>query len=210
MIAIAKSVGHSAPAWHAGFLSLWPAIRRQAELSFRSFPPCHREEAVAATVALALASYLRLVEQGRQDVIFPSALARYAAAQVRAGRNLGGKLNCHEVLSHYAQRKKDFAVERLDRRDRHTGKWIAVAVEGHRMPVPDQAAFRIDYPRWLGSLSRRDRQVAKALSLGYSTQEVAGRFRISPARISQLRHELHGSWERFHAGRRPAEHAAPA
>jgi hypothetical protein len=78
------------------------------------------------------------------------------------------------------------------------------------MRVPDQAAFRIDYPRWLGSPSRRDRQVAKALSVGYSTQEVAGRFRISSARISQLRRELHESWECFHAGKRSAEHPVPA
>jgi hypothetical protein len=48
--------------------------------------------------------------------------------------------------------------------------------------------------------SHLDRQPfrSKALSLGDSTKDVASRFRLSPARVSQLRRELEASWLGYH------------
>ena len=64
-------------------------------------------------------------------------------------------------------------------------------------PVPDQVAFRLDFPHWLASQTPRDRQIVERLSLSYSTGDVAKEFRISPARVSQLRRELFDSWHEF-------------
>jgi hypothetical protein len=61
----------------------------------------------------------------------------------------------------------------------------------------DQVCFRIDFPNWLHSLARRDRKLALALAMGYSTSEVAKRFSLSPGRISQLRREFFASWGAF-------------
>ena len=80
------------PAWHADFLAFLPAIRRHARLSFRNAAPELRQELVQETIANSLANYARLAERGKQDVAFPSALARYAVAQVRAGRRIGNRL----------------------------------------------------------------------------------------------------------------------
>jgi hypothetical protein len=74
--------------------------------------------------------------------------------------------------------------------------WLRVA--GSRTPVPDQVAFRCDFPAWLDRLPRRNRRIAEALSLGHTTGDVAKRFRVSPGRISQLRREMHKSWYEFH------------
>lgn len=46
----------------------------------------------------------------------------------------------------------------------------------------------------------RSRQVAEELAIGHSTGDVAKRFGLTPGRISQMRRELHQSWEEFHQG----------
>ncbi len=118
------------------------------------------------------------------------------ATKWRSANNTSG-------VCRYAQRAKGFFVERLDRFDQVTGQWKEAIVEDLRTPVPDQVAFRIDFPAWLGSLSKRDRPIAETLALGHSTGQVAGHFRISPGRVSQIRRELCRSWHQWH-GELPA------
>jgi hypothetical protein len=71
---------------------------------------------------------------------------------------------------------------------------------GTKGRVPDRAAFRIDFPRWRAGFGGRDRAVLDALAAGGGTCEVAGQFRISPARVSQLRRAFRESWHEFHRG----------
>lgn len=70
-------------------------------------------------------------------------------------------------------------------------------VENDRTPVPDQAAFRIDFPQWLGTLSARDRRIVNDLATGERTGDVARKFGVSAGRVSQLRGQLKESWEEF-------------
>jgi hypothetical protein len=73
------------------------------------------------------------------------------------------------------------------------------------------AASRIDFAAWLGMLSARRRKIAQVLAMGESTSAVARRFRVSPARISQIRRELHQIWQRFQGEELPsARQAVPA
>jgi len=175
-----------------------PAIETHARLVFRHLDPEAREDAVEETIANALVAFVRLVQLQKTDVAYPSALARYAVAQIHDGRRVGNRLNVRDVLSPYAQKQKDIQVERLDRFDKEDDCWVEAVVEDHRTPVPEQAAFRCDFPAWLASLPRRNRRIAVSLSLGHSTSEVAKRFRVSPGRVSQLRREMHQSWDEFH------------
>jgi DNA-binding NarL/FixJ family response regulator len=99
----------------------------------------------------------------------------------------------------YAQYRKRFSMGRLDRYDPVEGCWREAVVEDYRTPVADQAWFRIDFPAWLKTLPRRDRKIAKALAEGHRTTDVARRFGLSMARISQLRRELYDSWQQFHS-----------
>src|SRR5215471_3827939 len=96
-------------AWHADFLAILPAIRRHARISFRNATPELRQELVQETIANSLANYARLLELGKPDIAFPSALARYAVAQVRAGRTVGNRLRIGDVLAEIAQHKKGFS-----------------------------------------------------------------------------------------------------
>ncbi len=186
------------PRWHRPFLDMLPTIRSYAQNAFGYLDAESREDAVQETIANAAVACVRLVRLGKAKQAFPTVLARYGISQVRDGRRVGNRLRIGEVLSSYAQRKKGFVVERLDRFDREANTWIEAIVEDHRTPVPDQVAFRIDFPHWLTILSHRNRRIAEALALGNSTGHVARRFRLSPSRVSQLRGELSQSWKDFH------------
>jgi len=50
----------------------------------------------------------------------------------------------------------------------------------------------------LHSLPNRDRRIAEMLATGEKTGDVAQRFHLSAARISQLRSLLRKSWEQLH------------
>jgi DNA-directed RNA polymerase sigma subunit (sigma70/sigma32) len=71
-------------------------------------------------------------------------------------------------------------------------------------PIPDQAAFRIDFPKWLRTLTPRERRIIGMMVQDETTKELSHRFKLSPGRISQLRRELCRSWESFHGDKIPA------
>ena len=89
-------------------------------------------------------------------------------------------------------------MERLDHFDEEENEWMEAVVEDHQTPVPDQVAFRIDFPAWLAIHPRRDRRIAETLAIGHSTTEAAQRFHVSPGRISQKQRDFHASWHTFH------------
>lgn len=187
----------SAPAWHADFLAMLPAIRTHAKVAFRDLDPEAKAEAVQEVIANATVAYARLVELDKSDLAYPTVLARYAVAQVRGGRKVGAKLNIRDVSSPYAQMRKGFQVERLDRFDKESGEWQEIVVEDRHATPADVAACRLDFAAWLKSLPRRYRKIATTLATGETTGKTARKFRVSAGRISQLRRELCDSWRQF-------------
>src|SRR3990172_4553250 len=103
-----------------------PVIRNYADHAFRHLDPEGRADAVHEVVANVVVAFARLVELGKSHLAYPTVLARYGVAQLREGRRVGNRLRISEVLSEYAQRKKGFAVDRLDRFDKESGQWIEV------------------------------------------------------------------------------------
>src|ERR1700704_4343841 len=85
------------PDSHAAFVTMLPAIRRTAQISFRKVRPELRDDLIEEVVANAFVAYSRLVERGQVDRASPSPLARFAIAQVRAGRRVGNRLRIREV-----------------------------------------------------------------------------------------------------------------
>ena len=113
----------SAPAWHAAFLKMLPAIVRHAKIAFRHLRAEAREEAIQGVVCNACAAIARLAELGKLDLAYATVLARYGVAQVKDGRMTGGHLNCKDVSSSYCQRLKGIVVERLDQYDVEEDTW---------------------------------------------------------------------------------------
>jgi hypothetical protein len=199
MIAFSKRTESNpqVPAWHARFLAMLPAIRRTAQINFRTIRPELRSELLQEVIANCWVAYTRLVHLGREDRAFPSALARFAIAQTRVGRRVGGRLRIRDVSSNYAQHQKGFHVDRLDQFDPVEEAWLEILVEDRRATPADVAASRIDFAQWLREMPRRLRRIAKCLATGESTLGAARRFALSPARISQLRREFRTSWLAF-------------
>jgi len=191
---------------HADFLAVIPIVERRALLVFRHLLPSDREEAVAEAVAAAFVSYVSLKARGLNPVLaLASRLAALAVLRVKDDRHVGGRVSSTDVLSRKAQQLRGFVVQSLPisvscpgasrehyihPREAHE-TWLQ---DNTRTPVPDQAAFRIDWPSFLQTLSRRDRALASFLSLGHSAKQAARQFGISCARVTQLRQRWQRVW----------------
>jgi DNA-directed RNA polymerase specialized sigma24 family protein len=194
----------SDPAWHRRFLELLPKIRRHAQIRFRTLPAESRDDLVQETISRALLDYLRLVERGRDHLASATPLARFAVAQVCAGRRVGAKLNGHDVGSPYCRLRNGVQLQSLDSHNETTGSWREALVEDYRSTPADIAAVRIDFAHWLTTLPRRSRRLAERLAMGETTSGAARLFSISPGRVSQLRGELRRAWHRFQGEAIPA------
>jgi hypothetical protein len=186
-----------ASAYSVTFLSLLPAIREQARFACRTEKSERRQEFIAEVIANCWVAFVRLVERGLLEVIYPTPLAQYAIKQVRDGRRVGCKLNVRDVGSEYAQQAKHFTVERLDRYDAEEDEWREVLLEDRKAGPAETAAARIDIADWFDSLPRKKRRIAATLATGETTKRAARKFRVSPGRISQTRRELQQAWQDF-------------
>ena len=187
-------------AWHSSFLALLPQIRNYVVPAFRHLRKAEQDEAVQNSIAHAFVMFVRLMQRNRAEHVFPTVLARFGIGHTREGRSFGTSANSLDVTSKAAQLRRGFPVAHLDQYDWKKRRWLEAVVEDHRTAVADQVAFRIDFPEWLSRLSARNRRIAESLAYGNSTNAVARQFRVSAARIAQIRRELHDSWEGFHEG----------
>lgn len=170
---------------HAEFLALCPVVERHARVTFRHRHEADREEAVAEAVAAAFESYVGLKQRGKDPVRdFPTAMATFAVLHVKDERHVGSRSSSKDVLSAKARRKHGFRVERLPASFRTSFEHLYSEVGGQdrqdafeeclwantQTPVVEQVCFRLDWPAFLRTLTRRDRGLARFLSLGHSAQ----------------------------------------
>jgi hypothetical protein len=183
---------------HATFLSILPRIELHGRVYFRHKNANMREELTAEMVGLCWKWFLRLIERGKDPTAFVSALATFAARAVNSGRRVCGQERSKDVLSPSAQKRHGFVVERLPDYCTLAGTSLEEAlVENTATPVPEQVSFRLDFPQWRLTRCYRDRAMIERMMLGERTLDLANQFGISPARVSQLRRELHDDWRRF-------------
>jgi hypothetical protein len=179
------------------FVSMLPQIVDQAEYAFRQVPAGVREELVQETLAQAYAMFVRLCHRGKTSLAYATPLAKFAIRHVREGRRIGSRCNSLDITSPCPCAAKRITIKRLNRFDRRTGGWKEAVVEDHTAGPAEIAATRLDFSGWLSTLSTRDRKLAETLAMGETTGRVARMFRISNARVSQLRRELCRNWHRF-------------
>jgi hypothetical protein len=196
----------------ATFLSLLPKIQNHAQITFRAIQ-CSDTKAdkICETIALAWRYFQRLHEQGRDISRFTMVFTYTVVRAVKSGRRLCGQEKARDVLSPTAQQRHRFKVAFLPGSTAASHQNLYAVPHGQhkhdaleemlhddgRTPVPDQAAFRIDFPAWCQTLGERDRRLVYALMIGERTQDVAGQFGLSPGRISQKRRQFHQDWHQF-------------
>jgi hypothetical protein len=103
----------------------------------------------------------------------------------------------NDVLSPLARRRHGFLVSALPDVSTLSDNPLAEALHDNTQTPPDeQCAFRIDFPAWRATHTERDRGIIDAL-LGERTLDVAGKYGLSPGRVSQLRREFLTDWRRY-------------
>ncbi|MAT73250.1 MAG: hypothetical protein CMJ58_27510 [Planctomycetaceae bacterium] len=180
------------PAWHAGYLALLPELERRIDFRIRQLAPAEREEARQAILAAAAMAYARLSERGLGALAYPGPLADYGWRHYRAGRLVGSPMNAADVGSRRWRRVWGRTSESLGDDD-----GSVAAPRSQRLTPADLGGLRVDFAAWLATLSDRDRQIVEQLARGEESRHVAQRVRLSAGRISQLRRELHASWQQF-------------
>ena len=197
---------------HDAFLSLVPKIETHARIAF-SYLKCVSKKAdkVAEAVALAWKWFLRLLERGKSALEFPMAFTVRVIRAIASGRRLVGAEPVTDVMSMTARWKHGVSVTLFPHtnavpiQDLHGdphGQETCDALEERladdtQTPVPDQAAFRIDFPLWLRTLSLRERKMVKAMMRDERTNDLSRTFGVSAGRISQIRGDLRKSWTGF-------------
>ena len=197
----------SPPAWHAAFEAMIPTIETHARVAFRHLGREACQEMTQEVICNCCQAYARLVERGKTDVAFPTALAKFGVRQAKEGRKVGSKLNVKDISSDYCQQKKHLLLERLDRYDSEEQAWSEILVEDRHAGPAETAIVRLDFSTWLKLLPRRLRKIATFLANGETTSAAARRFGISQGRISQIRRELLSAWRCFQ-GEEPVPAAA--
>ena len=185
---------------HARFLALLPRLEAHARIYFRDVRcAAKRADQIAETIALAWKWFVRLDRRGKDATQYVSAIATYAARAVKCGRRVAGMESAKDALNARTQQRHGFHVEPLPAIMPMIAAPLTDALADNMVtPPPDAAAFRVDFPRWLGSLGDRDRRLAAALMVGERAGAAAKRFGLSQARVSQVRRELCQDWSRFH------------
>jgi len=185
---------------HAAFLSILPKITRHGRVSFRHLR-CRdkRDDCIAEMVALSFQWYLRLIERGKDPTQFPTALATYAARAVRSGRRLCGQEKGGDVLSPLAQVRHSFNTQTIPEYDTSTADNTTLDAlrDNTATPPPDQAHFRVEFPRWVKTYADRERRLIHDMMQGERTHTLAEKYGLSPGRISQRRRDFMVDWNHF-------------
>jgi hypothetical protein len=188
------------------FASALPTIRTVARHAFRRWPDQAREEALAEVQACAWKAWRGLVARGQDPAAVGIAgIAGFAVRHTLNGRrigNTGGGRSRMDVHHPRAQRRRGFRVVSLDAKvdpgsGPGSGSWKDWLAEDNAISPADEAIFHLDYGAWLAGLAVGKRRVAELLAEGHEPGVVARIVGVSPARVSQLRHELEASWRAF-------------
>ena len=187
------------------FTAHLPAVDNAAGYAFRRRRRQDREEAVAEATAAAWSAWHGLIGKGKDPLaVGVTGIAKNAIRYVRNGRRVGNTTCGRGAMDVFrkAQKAREFKLVSLDSNDQFipgwlVGTWKEWLACDHRVGPADAAAFRVDFAAWLTGLPRRKRQIAELLAEGHEPGLVARLVGVSPARVSQLRTELAGSWESF-------------
>jgi hypothetical protein len=184
------------------FAAYLPAIDDAARYAFRRRRRQDREEALAEARAAAWSAWAGLLRRGKDPVeVGVHAIARNAVRYVKRGSKLGNP-TCGRASRDVWHPRVRYAlglrvVSFEDLAGPPPGSWRDWLVADHRVGPAAAAAFRLDFSAWLAGLPERKRRVAELLAEGHEPGLVARIVGVSPARVSQLRTELAGSWEKF-------------
>ena len=148
------------------------------------------EELVQDALATAAEMLESIEKSGRKPI--PRSIAYYSIQKTKSGRrSYGGSRN--DVLSPGFRLDNEGAVESLDApvfEDCDDSPSVGDTIADRREDPSSIALRRIDWEACLSSLGRRERQVLESVADGQRNMDIAARFKVSPARMTQLKREI--------------------
>ena len=151
------------------------------------------DDVIQELVGFALETYRSLIKRGKEVYFTP--IMKYAIKRYQEGRRFTGS-NTTDILSEQTQklgRSDTCQLSVFDGEPGHRG----FCFHQQQPDVFDMVQMRIDYQTWLSDQSPRDQEIVKALSYGFTTNEVAKMHGVSAALISQYRKKYANSWNAF-------------
>ena len=184
------------------FTATLKAVEDAARYAFRRRRRQDREEALAEARAAAWSAWHGLIRKGKDPVeVGVTGIANNAVRNVRQGRRIGNRTcgrGAMDVQHPRVRRALGLRVVAFaELAGPRVGSWRDWLAEDNRVTPADEAIFHLDYQAWLAGLAEPKRRVAELLAEGHEPGLVARLVGVSPARVSQLRTELAGSWESF-------------
>jgi hypothetical protein len=188
---------------HRSFNEALDRIDAVIAFQFRRWPRGRREEAIAEARAGCWVAWHGLLLRGKDPVaVGVCGIAANACRAVRNGRTVGRNRGAgrtgldiqHPVVRH-ATGLRVVSIE--GRAERSSGAWRDWLASESGYGPAEEAAFRIDFARWLGELPARKRRMAELLAGGLRTCDVAIQLGVTPGAVSQARDWLARSWGQF-------------
>jgi hypothetical protein len=166
--------------------------------------PQEYEEALAEAKAAAWCAWNGLLKRGKDPlVVGVHGIARNAVRWVRARRKVGNRSSGRGSMDiQHPRVRRDLGLRVVSFSELawpQVGSWRDWLAEDNSISPADEAIFHLDYEAWLAGLAEPKRRVAELLAVGHEPGLVARLVGVSPARVSQLRHELEASWREFQA-----------
>ena len=201
------------------FEAALPSMAEIVRYHSRTWPPRGRDEMVANCLAALWAAWHSLARRGKDPVqVGVTGIAARCCLYTRAGRKIGNTSSgrgCLDVLDRRARRRLGLTIVSLDgpaegEPGPGSGGWRLWLAQDNRTTPAAEAAFRVDFGRWLDLLPARKRQMAELLAEGHETGAVARLLDVTPAAVSQSRTWLEASWRAFQGGDDPRRNSSPA
>jgi DNA-binding NarL/FixJ family response regulator len=156
-----------------------PVVRIHAKLVFQGLRDA--DEMVSDAVSVAWEALLTAPQAAT-----PQSVAAIACRRVKSGRQF--RQSAKSIGGPNPRRKRKPQREEAD-----IGKVLA----RERNNPAALATVKMDFTAWLPLLTQREQRYLEAFISGETTGEIARRFRVSPARVSQMRRELLEHWKAF-------------
>jgi hypothetical protein len=188
---------------HKQFAAALPTMDNVIRHHSRSWPARSRNELIADARAALWAAWHSLVRRGKDPLqVGITGIAARCCLFTKAGRKIGNRnrgRGCLDVLDDRAQRRLGIEIVGLGRDQETVARdgWREWLAENNRVTPADEAAFRLDFGRWLDGLPERKRQMAELLAEGHETGVVARMLDVTPGAVSQSRTWLESSWRSF-------------
>ena len=184
----------SVPSFEVLLAKMQPYFRKYAK-RFSQNKRLDRDDVMQDLTGIALQMYTSLVRRGKE--VFYSPLVLYAIKRYKSGRRFTG-LNSTDVHSEHTQMQGRCETYQFSEFE---GKLDEMDfMEDLTVNVADAAQFRVDYESWFSKQAPRDRQIITDLSYGYTTGEVAKKYKVSDGLISQYRKRYRNDWNDFIGG----------